>query len=653
VPDITIPLQEIPTDLDNPVDLTSLPEDEVIAHIKELYSFVSPTLDVSIVDDIVTISIPQEDAYRAGEARRTYERAARAAERGRYRPAIRMFQDVLEVLPAHADARRNLAMAYMEAGDSNAAKQHLIEVLRLKPDDAWAFLILGNLYVQSEDDLDSAARFFQRAYELDPDDAYLLNSYGALKAKQGHLDEARTLFRDAVEREPEYPNPRYGIALSYVREDRLDQALDELETLFATPQSQDPRSEPVYEEARALYLDVNRRVAQENHPQMLQGLEEALEDHAEQTGYPIDLEQDDSLGVAATTKLAWVYGRERHIIKYKATAPAILPHLIAHEFEHIRLAHEARQAGCGKVFVSTDRAREYALRGSSGRKLKLRSRGLSDQMIADFLDQIGSGLLNQLFNTPLDMVIEHRLHDRYHFIRPSQVVSLHATQLENLQALTDESLRDVVPAHIYQGNIIMNCAYALFTDFLFNGATAYAAAYRKSHLFTRGRELFRAWRRMMPQFKPGDEYDLVDEFARALNLQGWYEWQSEDAGDGSSDVPTLPGVDGPTNLELLKQKEPAVVMYLLGALQRFENMDDAEVLEVTSEIALMGRFGLDYAAEEQKYTLRSLPNERFSGLQLMCLMYVGLKRVDPSMDTGMPFADAYAAALSLHQSNTQ
>ena len=41
--DITVPLEEIPTDLENPVDLTTLPEAEAIAHIKELYSFVGRT----------------------------------------------------------------------------------------------------------------------------------------------------------------------------------------------------------------------------------------------------------------------------------------------------------------------------------------------------------------------------------------------------------------------------------------------------------------------------------------------------------------------------------------------------------------------------------------------------------------------------------
>jgi len=95
----------------------------------------------------------------------------------------------------------------------------------------------------------------------------------------------------------------------------------------------------------------------------------------------------------------------------------------------------------------------------------------------------------------------------------------------------------------------------------------------------------------------------------------------------------------------------AVVMHLMGALQRFEDMEESEILQVTAEIALLGRFGLDYASPDAQYKLRSLPGEQFSGLQLMCLMYAGKKRTHPEADTGIPFDEAYATALSMYESD--
>ena len=92
---------------------------------------------------------------------------------------------------------------------------------------------------------------------------------------------------------------------------------------------------------------------------------------------------------------------------------------------------------------------------------------------------------------------------------------------------------------------------------------------------------------------------------------------------------------GPTNPELLQEKHLAAVLHLLDALKRFENLDARRVGEITFEVARLGESGLDYANPEPKYHLTAYPEESFSGLQLMCLMFAGFKRIAPDQDTGM------------------
>jgi hypothetical protein len=104
----------------------------------------------------------------------------------------------------------------------------------------------------------------------------------------------------------------------------------------------------------------------------------------------------------------------------------------------------------------------------------------------------------------------------------------------------------------------------------------------------------------------------------------FYEWQVDE-----ELTPEEGG--GSTNPDLLKSKDMASVMYCLSALQRFEKMNRDDILKIVSEIAIMGQSGLDYASSEQKYRLASLPGESFSGLQLMCIMYVGFKDIQPTM----------------------
>jgi len=88
------------------------------------------------------------------------------------------------------------------------------------------------------------------------------------------------------------------------------------------------------------------------------------------------------MAVTRVGKLAWAYGRSHHIIKYKTTAAGIHPHRIAHEFGHIQLAHEARAAGRGKLFVVPDSSKERALRSISKDARKLRSQGPPQEAIA-------------------------------------------------------------------------------------------------------------------------------------------------------------------------------------------------------------------------------------------------------------------------------
>ena len=211
----------------------------------------------------------------------------------------------------------------------------------------------------------------------------------------------------------------------------------------------------------------------------------------------------------------------------------------------------------------------------------------------------------------------------------------------NRQVLDDAQTKRLAPKLIYNANTSMNAAYALFMDDLFGGATNYAAAYEGTRAYRTGRELYALWLEAREDFEPGDEYALVDAFAEKLRLQRWYEWQED------KELPPEEG-GGTTNPELLKEKEAAAVMYCLSALQRFEGMSKEAITAVVGEIACLVRSGLDYSSAEKKYTLESVPGEEFSGLQLMCLMYVGFKDINPALDTGMDLAEPYETALKMY-----
>ena len=90
------------------------------------------------------------------------------------------------------------------------------------------------------------------------------------------------------------------------------------------------------------------------------------------------------------------------------------------------------------------------------------------------------------------------------------------------------------------------------------------------------------------------------------------------------------------------------VMYLLDALTTLRAMTKKEIEGLTLEIAVLGRRGLDVNDATRQYTLTSLPGEH-SGLQLVCIMYAGMKALAVDANVGFDLAAEYEAALSLFE----
>lgn len=88
------------------------------------------------------------------------------------------------------------------------------------------------------------------------------------------------------------------------------------------------------------------------------------------------------------------------------------------------------------------------------------------------------------------------------------------------------------------------------------------------------------------------------------------------------------------------------VMYCLSASKKFANMPKVKILEVLSEISNLGQSGLDTNEPAQKYTLKSLPGS-YSGLNLVCYLYVGTKIINPDLDIGFDISKEYNIAMKL------
>jgi len=158
-------------------------------------------------------------------------------------------------------------------------------------------------------------------------------------------------------------------------------------------------------------------------------------------------------------------------------------------------------------------------------------------------------------------------------------------------------------------------------------------------------------------------YELNPSDATTVYGLAYCYQQSEDYQQADQYYRKVLDMDAPANVKELARdglREIAVahlkskglrmdaVMYMLSALTLLEGESEDRIRDLSFEIAMKGRSGLDINNPDKEYTIRSLPGT-FTGLQLMSYMYVGFKKIAPDQDIGVDLSQEYETALQLFE----
>ncbi|VGO19827.1 tetratricopeptide repeat protein [Pontiella sulfatireligans] len=631
-----------------PPSLEGIDVNALIKIVLKKFGFLPQPTIVSIEDDEVVVQYPEESDVAQAEAERLSARAAKRAAQGDYKKAIGVYKRALEHQPSLHAARRDLAMVYYEIGDTENASNHLIEVLRATPDDVWSLVVLANLYIQQIGNIETGRKLLQKAAQLDPNDSWALNSLAAVEMKQGSPEKAIDLFEQSIAANPENANPYYGEAVAFESMGENDKALRALSRLFAKGKIQDSRSEGLFNEARRMFKQFQSEQAIRNESDAFKCIQRYRTSLESLSGYPIRIQETDfSDNVGARIEMAWRHGREYHLINTRRGFPKdLLSHLEAHELTHLKFESEARSIGKNLSFVTSQNTRGVAINSISNEMSKLAKKGYSEQSISQAVRGMIDGLCGFLYNCPVDMLIERHIHKEFNILHPAQYLSTSVLAAEAWISCSDPKIQILTPRKIMRASLAMNGAYSIFLDDLFQGATAFSENYKKTDAFEMAQKLYNHWQSRSDSLTPGDEYELVDDWADMLKLKDWYEWHLDSE---EHDITAKPVLEGTTNPELLKEKNPAAVFYFMDVLRRFDMLTNDKIRDIAFEVGVVGMNGLDYSDPEKKYKLKALPDETFSGLFLMCLMYAGFQRIAPGEDCGMDLHDAYLTALQMHQ----
>jgi len=533
----------------------------------------------------------------------------------------------------------------MEIGDKGRTKNLLEQVLLLNSNEHWAYVVLANLWIKNEKDPLKGEQYLNMALAIQPEDPWALNSLATLRIQQGHTDEAIRVFRKAIQANPEVANPYLGLAITYNNLGNYDQAIKTLQELFGRAQEQDVRSKPIFESARALWIECHHQLSRRSQDAAMKAVDAYRTALESLSGIPIKVsyvELDEAAN--AIIQMAWKYNRDHHLIRCRPSYPKeFIVHLMAHELSHLELECKARQAQANRFFATSSSTREASIRSLARDIRCLEKSGYPLEAIDEVIVKLVQGLCSFLFNCPIDMLIETALRKKMPEIASSQFLSLLQMSRDAMNASISPEIQKLTPTKIFEASLALNGANALFIDDLYLNATAISQKYASHDAFALSKKLFQHWKSRYSFLEPGQEYELVDDFADILGLRDWYLWQKD---PGNQEIGKL-DEHSRANNELLQQRESEAIGYFVDALGRFNRLAQDKIREISFEIALLGNRGLDFVSNERKYSLAALPGEKFNGLELMCLMYAGFRRVAPDQDVGMPLEEPFMKALSM------
>ena len=254
---LSIPLKDIMLAPGKRFDPSAFSEKDVIERIKKIYGVISDVMNIAIKNGMVEIEFRGATPGIFKAAMKSLKKGVEEAGKGRLSNALKLFQEVLAVIPENIEARRNMAKVYLEQNNPEKAKQHLHECLQIDPKDAWSCIMLGNIYARNENNLAVAAIYYEKCMEHHPEDAMVMTNYAGLMMEKQEFQKAEVLFKKALQIQ-DVPNAYYGLALLYRMAGQLEAARQVLETFFTrTDNIKGLQGSPILQEANNLYREIS------------------------------------------------------------------------------------------------------------------------------------------------------------------------------------------------------------------------------------------------------------------------------------------------------------------------------------------------------------------------------------------------------------
>ena len=626
--------------------------------------------EVTIDGDYVKVKVDQQDLE---QSQQEFYEITTLCEKRQFNEAHSRLVQFLKKHSRHSEGYRILAQMEMEAGNIDKAIDINIEALRCDPKNAWALLLMGNLYSKYKDDYKVGRTYYDSVLKYSPDNFIAINNIAAIMMEKKDYDHAIPMFEQALKGDKKYANAYYGLAVCYYNQSENRKAFDTAlqGCLLSNLRSENPQ---VMDELhKILIASAHAVVEYTNYMNVVLGIKDEIEMTYHQK---IEIEEDDTLDLSAKLEYGPTHHCDYHLIKINPKKP-FMEHLAIHEMMHLQMNLEADKVNKNRVIFSNN-DNVIAFRTKYAAWIKKLVNRFDHSKAMGVVQQIHAGYMLQVMNCPLDLFVEKRMYDKYPIVRAIQLLSLMEQETYNIKAIKGSENAKFVPQDIVQNSKVMNIVSSMNFEHLF-GLRFYQEYKPTKAQYDQAKDFYDEFM-AYDDYTPGEEYELVEYFMDSFHMNDMMSMKplneylddsyermektkmmrdaalGEDAPEGGNSF------DGLTEEQKKKQdtfyaenkdgedpmKTMMMSMYMLGALEYFDGMDKMEIKKIAFEIAMIGTTGIS-PDKKSGYKVPSIPGKDFGGYQLLAYYYVSWALAIPEMlaSLNLPFDNAWAAAQQM------
>ena len=611
-------------------------DEEIINAIKEFYSHEWSEVEVTIENGIITIHLESKQWYASQEEIRWIARLAQQQEFDRARKKL---WELLEIYPNDSELYRLYGQTLSDEWKLDEAEKWLIDCLKYNPENAWWLVMLWNIYNQQWKK-DLAKILYKRALDKNDQDIYALSNYWSLCLELWDLKEAREVLEKALKIDSDNWITNYTLWAVEYNENNYLVAFDLVLKARKNIDKRDSRIQSIFK------LLINISNAQdENLPieTLYIPFKEKLE---KELWKKIIFRQDDWIKSIARVKIAEYYWTDEHIVLFNPKNFGY-KYSIMHELTHLKMISEARKLWKNKIITSSYEKKEKLVESMQNNATYMQ------KSFENHFESYATEILQQVYNSPLDLCVENYLYNTYKELRPSQLLFQMQLIMSAIDVANNQVLKVRVPEIIYDSNITMNSILAQQIKDLY--------WIDKISEFGHN-DLVRLWKKLYDKFdsqkdsmQPWDEYDLVELWADKL----WFWWYYDIEIEGEDLEKWTHVKDDSQKYSVdeiqaeVERLEPdsseinmAVVMYCLAAIRFFRNKTKREIEMIWYELAMRWSQWIQYW-EDSKYHIDSIPWKEFSWYEFLSYMYVARQILKPEADLWLDYSREYELAKQL------